>query len=943
MSDDLLDIFKEEAAGYIKGLNGGLLKIELIEGEEKVDSLIEMNRMAHSMKGAARSVGFGMIETISHYLEEIFYAALNWDLELTPGMVDSLYDGIDLIQNTLNGADTKEEIIAEVLHNLEAIVTGARILDESENLRTESAEMPIIEDGQNTDSVEIVAVENKTSTIELDAVTEETQQVGKRSKRDSGELLNIFWVELSEHLAALNDGLLKVEMTRGAERTELLREMNRVAHSMKGAARTVGFNMIETISHYVEEVLEGAIDGDIDLTPHVADLLYDGLDLIQETVNGQPSVGEIVTAVLRQLETVIEGSERGNRAKPLRGHDPVPPADQTPEIEIPPALMTTTIEAIGSNPTMTLRPPEESIRVTVNKLDQLMADASELLLAKLQGENRRRLLNELRHDHARWQREWRTARAAYIRLSRKLQEEPDSFTPELSAIFHFLENNEDHLTHTNRALGNLGQMLIQDNMQISTLADQLQNNVSRLRMMPFETIIGGFQRMARDLARDLNKQLHLEIVGAGVEIDKTVLDALKDPLMHLLRNAIDHGIELPHRRELRGKIPTGNVQLIVEQRGGEIVIQVKDDGRGLDAEKLRDKALERGVLSTQEANTMSIEDTQLLIFHSGLTTSDSVTALSGRGLGMDIVRTRVESLRGRINIRSVPNEGTAITLSVPVSLTRLRVTTLRIGDEQFAIPSVMVERMETIPTSNIFTAEGQEMLNVNEQPVPLVSLGAILESPLVDERGEFIRIIVLQVAERSIAFEVDELYNEIELVLKPLGRELVNAPFVAGAALLGSGEVVIVLDANDLVRSATGERLQTKQRPIVRSKAQEQRPVRVLIVDDSITTRTLEKNILESVGFEVHVAIDGSEAWQRVPEIAPDVIVSDVEMPKMNGVELTKLLKNTPQTADIPVILLTSLSKPQQREAGLEAGADAYLVKSSFDQLELLETIRSVL
>jgi two-component system chemotaxis sensor kinase CheA len=924
MSDDLLDIFKEEATGYIKGLNEGLLKLELTEGEEKESLLTEMNRMAHSMKGAARSVGFGMIETISHYLEEIFYAALNWEKELTPAMVDLLYDGIDLIQNTLNSEETKEEIIVEVLHNLEKIVTSARLLDNPNGLRTESAEIAAI----------------KETTIEITAITEETPKAGKRG---SSELLNIFWVELTEHLAALNDGLLKVEMTRGNERTELLREMNRVAHSMKGAARSVGFETIETISHYIEAVLEGAIDGDMNLTPNVADLLYDGLDLIQETVNGQPSMGEIVTDVLTQLETIIKGSERGNRFRPLKGHDPVPPAEQTPEIEIPPALMTSTLESVGASPTMVLRPPEESIRVTVNKLDQLMADASELLLAKLQSENRYRLLRELRQDHARWQREWRSARAAYIRLSRKMQEEPDAFTPEMSAIFHFLENNEDHLGHANRTLGQLGQMFTQDNIQISSLADQLQNNVSRLRMMPFETIIGGFQRMARDLARDLSKQLHLEIVGAGVEIDKTVLDALKDPLMHLLRNAIDHGIELPHRRELRGKLPAGNVHLIVEQRGSEIAIQVRDDGRGLDVEKLREKAIERNIVSSQEANSMSVEEIQLLVFHSGLTTSDTVTSLSGRGLGMDIVRTRVESLRGRIHIQSVPGEGTALTINVPVSLTRLRVTTLRVGDEVFAIPSVMIERMETVPINAVFTAEGQEMLNINDRPMTLVSLGTILEAPTIDEREDKIQIIALQAGDRSVAFEVDELYNEIELVLKPLGRELVNAPFVAGAALLGSGEVIIVLDANDLVRSATGTSLKARQRPIVRSKAREQRPLRVLIVDDSITTRTLEKNILESVGFEVHVAIDGSEAWQRIPEIEPDVIVSDVEMPKINGVELTKLIKATPQTRDLPVILLTSLNKPHQREAGLEAGADAYLVKSSFDQRELLETIRSVL
>ena len=333
----------------------------------------------------------------------------------------------------------------------------------------------------------------------------------------------------------------------------------------------------------------------------------------------------------------------------------------------------------------------------------------------------------------------------------------------------------------------------------------------------------------------------------------------------------------------------------------------------------------------------------MLVFQSGLTTSERVTALSGRGLGMDIVRTRVENLRGRVTIDSVPNEGTTVTLHVPVSLTRLSVVTLRIGDEHYAVPSAMVERMDTYSVKRIYTAEGNEMLNINGRPTPLVAMADVLEAPMVDERFDEVKVLAIQTAERTVAFEVDELFNEVELVLKPLGRELVNAPFVAGAAILGSGEVIIVLDANDLVRRATGNSLRSHQRPMTRAHADTVRPLRILVVDDSITTRTLEKNILEAIGFDVHVAIDGAEAWQRILEIDPDIIVSDVEMPKMNGLELTKLLKASPVTKDIPVILLTSLGKPEQREAGLAAGADAYLVKSRFDQNELLETIQSVI
>lgn len=924
MSNELLDIFREEVADYITELNEGLLKLEMSDHKLPHDDLFkEMNRMAHSMKGAARAVGFEMVEKISQYMEEIFHAALHKKLHITPGMGDTLYDGIDLIQHRLDEQDIQPSVKEEILKNLSDILTNTHNIDENQLRRTDSAEIHIITD-------EILSVEepSKTQTSPNHAIRETI----------SDDLLNIFWLEVEDHLKTLNQGLLNVEMLQYADKTEHLREMNRVAHSMKGAARAVDHLLIEQISHLIEEVFEQTLDGTLDLSPTIADKLYDGLDLIKESLDGRPIPADLFSDFITQMSQITLGTERASRAIPLKGNDPVPPAEETPEIEIPAVLLTSSTQAVGS-PTILMRPAEDSLRVSVHKLDQMMADTGELLTAKLQGENRHRMLKDLQREHIKWQREWRSARSAYIRLARRLQDNPDNMSAELTTLFHFLETNEDYLTRSNRELTRLQQVLSQDNMHLSALAEQLQSDVSSLRMMPFETIVSSFQRVARDIARDIGKQLHLEIRGVSVEIDKTVLDALKDPLMHLLRNAIDHGLEDPATRVRLGKDAIGHVSLAVQQRGNEIVITIQDDGRGFDVNLIRHKAIERSIISTQEAQMLSDEDIHLLVFSSGLSTSQTVTALSGRGLGMDIVRTQVENLRGRVAVSSVRNAGTTISLHVPVSLTRLSVVTMRVGDEYYAIPSNMVERMETFPTDFIFTAEGQEVLNINGRPMPLFSLGAVLGSPILDKRRDMIKVIAIQIAERSVAFEVDELFNEIEIVLKPLGEELANAPFVSGAAILGSGNVIIVLDANDLVRRATGTTYNPNIAQVIRSQEMEARPLRILVIDDSITTRTLEKNILEAVGFDVHVAIDGAEAWQRLPDIQPDLIVSDVEMPKMNGLEFTRLLKGSEETRAIPIILLTSLGKPEQREAGLNAGADAYLIKSRFDQGELLETI----
>jgi two-component system chemotaxis sensor kinase CheA len=330
------------------------------------------------------------------------------------------------------------------------------------------------------------------------------------------------------------------------------------------------------------------------------------------------------------------------------------------------------------------------------------------------------------------------------------------------------------------------------------------------------------------------------------------------------------------------------------------------------------------------------------MFHPGLSTAEEVTPLSGRGVGMDVVRERVKNLRGRVAVASELGHGTTISLIVPVSLTRIRCILLQAGDSLFAVPSSVVLRMETIKRDQIFTAEGREMVTVNNQPLPLVSLNALLDIPARSESAEEATIIILRATDRTVAFEIDGLHSEQELVLKSLGPEIERAHYVSGVALLGTGDVIIVLDAHDLIRSVSGVKL--FRRPIATSSA-EQTPqrLRVLVVDDSITTRALEKNILETAGFDVEVAINGVEGWAMLSEDEFDVVIADVEMPAMNGFELTQRIRETSRTRYLPVILLTSLGKPEQREAGLKAGADAYLVKSQFEQDELLRTIQAVI
>lgn len=800
---------------------------------------------------------------------------------------------------------------------------------------------------------------------------------------DDSELLKIFYVEVSEYLEALNNGLLQVEMLDDGEPTYAaqVREMNRIAHSMKGAARSVGLPLIESIAHHMEEIFGALQSRTFQLSPTGADVLYDSLDVIQLLVDERDDADanrhaqDAAEGVLANLRALLRGEEPQEATSDSRQMAVVQALDpQTMEaISVPPpeadvaavpaleravvphpktsSSRTLTATATGQFPavglpdagTLIMRPAEDTLRVTVAKLDTLMAEATELLVARMHAEELGRSVAALRRQHTRWQREWRTVRTAYIRLQRRLQPDDKTASPEVMTLLRFLETNQRYLMEMSRMFSALAQSVAAHNTHLGTLAEQFQDDIGGMRLLPFETIIGTFQRMVRDLARDLGKQAQLTVTGAGVEIDKTVLEALKDPLMHLIRNAVDHGIELPERRMYAGKSPVGHIEISLEQRGSEILLCVRDDGGGIDPERVRRSIVRAGLLNESQAAALSDDEARMYIFQSGLTTSAQVTAVSGRGIGMDIVRDRVESLRGRILLSSVLGEGTIVTITVPVSLTRIRCVLVKLGDQQFALPSAMIVRMLTVERSSVFTAEGREMILVNERPLVFAALGIVLNLPSSPIQQDPVDVVVVQATERMVAFEVDELLAEQELVLKPLGAELARARFVAGAALLGSGEVVIVLDVNDLVRQATGASLPKRRTGMMVALPPIRRRMRVLVVDDSITTRTLEKNILETAGFDVQVAVDGVEAWQLLQHEDFDLVISDIEMPRMNGLDLTARIKSSLDLSQMPVVLLTSLNKPEQREAGLRAGADAYLVKSRFDQAELLQTIQALI
>jgi two-component system chemotaxis sensor kinase CheA len=581
---------------------------------------------------------------------------------------------------------------------------------------------------------------------------------------------------------------------------------------------------------------------------------------------------------------------------------------------------------------------EDTIRVKTNKLDMLMASMGELMGSRMRTMQRMIELQSMQKQINRWHKE-----CHQIRGSVKTFERKNESNSEMERFFDFFHLNADYLKQMHTDMNLLVRQFMNDCDQLSFIADDLQDKIRNVRMQPISSLFDQFPRMIRDLSRNQNKQIRLDIIGETTEVDRHVLDALKDPLTHMLRNAVDHGIEPPENREKKGKSRLGVIQLKAAQKGSTIVIQIIDNGRGINLESVRDQAVRQNIVPQKKAASLSERELIDLIFCSGLSTQKNVTDISGRGVGLDVVRRNLEKLQGQILVNSKPDEGTTMTLSVSLSLATSQVLMVKVDGELMAIPCTTVERILKIPSEEIGQIEGKPAIVVNSEALPLYSLAQLLDfSDIAPSSGEDqkISVIVLGVAEKRLAFRVDELLETREIVIKNMGQQLRRVRNLSGATILGDGQIVMVLNVADLMKSAKQGAAYVRSIDVAPPPPDKKH---ILVVDDSITTRTLEKNILENSGYNVQVCADGQEAWECIQSESFDAVVSDVDMPRMNGFQLAEQVRHDDHYKNLPFILVTSLESRADKVRGMEVGADAYIVKGTFDQKELLETIERLI
>jgi len=749
-------------------------------------------------------------------------------------------------------------------------------------------------------------------------------------------LLATFRIEADEHLKAMMSGLIALEKSpSGPETASIVETVFRDAHSLKGASRAVNLVPVESMCQALESVFAELKNGRIPVSLPLLDLLHQAMDglgtLLSSERGAAPTITSSVAALIRDLDQAASGD--------LPGFAPA----KAPAMEAPAASPVL-------HPPAAFGATSGTVRISTAKLDAVMRQVEELLSPRLAARQRALELRDTASTLSAWKKARTQIQPALRRIERSAargghfnSSAPDR--KELLKVLDYLDGEHLFIATIEDRLARLNKSAARDQRALAGMTDSLMQDVKEMQLLPFASLLEILPHLARELAREQGKEMELMVHGSEIEIDRRMLDELKDPLIHLLRNAIDHGIETPAVRTAGGKPSYGTITFAVSQRdGGKVELLVADDGAGIDGDRVKVAARKLGVSSSEEDDQLSECEAVALVFQSGVSTSPIITDVSGRGLGLAIVREKVERLGGVISIESHPGAGTAFHIVLPLSLATFRGVLVRVGERLCAIPSAGVERVARVAVHDIRTVENRETIVLDGQVVSLVDLSDVLEMSRLGKKdtATHIPVIVLGQDEGRIAFRLDEILGEQEILVKTLGPQLARVRNVAGASMLGTGQVVPVLNVADLLKSAVRQ-----VAPAYASAAAEQ-PVSgtkqaILVAEDSITSRSLLKNILGSAGYAVTTAVDGMDAYTALKTADFDLVVSDVEMPRMDGFDLTARIRADRQLAELPVVLVTALESREHRERGIDVGANAYIVKSSFDQSNLLEIIRRLI
>jgi two-component system, chemotaxis family, sensor histidine kinase and response regulator WspE len=896
-SFSLFDLFREEARAHAATLSQGLLELE--SDSANPQRLEPLMRSAHSIKGAARIVDIDPAVRLAHVMEDVFVAAQKGRITIQPRDIDSLLQGVDLLASL---GEVREEAAAAW-----AAANAGRV-DEL------TAAYQGIAVGAPRPSTEPSAIAPPTA-VATGQFTRPTIVIPDASQVDEQTLFDVFREEIRLNSVALRDALATVEP--GPASDKALGPVEPAIRGIKGAARIVGCTQVADVAGDLEASLAAAkATGTLSLS--VVQSYYAALELFAELVPiSEEDFGDWLAAKHDAWNEIRSGLQE-------------PPAAPSPAAAAP-APTPAPVATETDTPALAPPPPPESaeavVRVTAQSLNRLIGLAGESLV------------------QARWLQPF----ASSLTTLRKQHDAIAGLLGDLAQAVAGAAHAEeiqalvaDARNRAERSREVLDQRVAEfedHSARAEDLNTRLYREVIVSRMRPFSDGALSFPRLVRDTARRLDKQVRFEMHGQATEVDRDILEKLEAPLTHLLRNAVDHGIEMPADRARLGKPEMGRIRIEVGHRAGMLAVMVSDDGHGIDLERLRQKVVERRLTTADVARAMSEAELLEFLFLPGFSTAGAVTEISGRGVGLDVVQTTIREVGGSVRITTTPGEGTRFHLKLPLTLSVLRAVLADIAGEPYAFPHNRIDRLLHVPRTRIRSLQHRQFTIVDDRNVGLVLAAQLMDLPIEPVSGDEVPVLLLSDQTGQYGLIVDRFRGEQDLVVRPLDPRLGKVPNVSAAAILDDGSPVLIADVEDMVRSMdrfiqTGSLLRCD-----RQQAKVAARKRVLVVDDSITVREVERQLLRGEGYDVETAVDGQDGLNLARSAVYDLIISDVDMPRMNGLQMVEAIRREDRLKHLPIVIVSYKERDEDRMRGLKAGASAYLTKSSFHDNTFLRTV----
>lgn len=888
--DELRNLFKTTGEERIQAIDNGLLHLE--KYPDDAATLEAILREAHSLKGDSNMLGQSDIGSLAHQIEHLLTATKAGKEKFTPELFDRLAQGMDAIRQLLHHAVTGEPSGVDAFHALATLMGAPPEAAQPKQPDTKKAEEAnIAGEGANPDHAAVPNPDEAATGESADSLSDSSPNEAKSA--ESAEQNEADLIDSGRDLTPDSTPGDSLQANHGGDDAsdadpDPAADSNDSDRSANQANNAKNANADDQPNGHV----------------------------------GKNSGGHPGNHADRNTSEFIDSSGA-----------PLPPSTAVPNSFNPQRFI--------AQPTV----PQyriETVRVPTHNLDHLMTQAGELTVTQIRVAHRLSEVEELVNLWEEWSRD--------LFVNRFLFDENKPHQDDARQLSHFYTRAESHIEELGKLVSQLQAAMYEDTARLEGISDELSAGIRTLRLLPLSTVFNLFPRLVRDLARQENKQVELVIEGGETRADKRILEDMKDPLMHMIRNAIDHGIEATCDRKRLGKPEIATIRLRGYQTPTHVIIEVQDDGQGLNLESIKETALRRGLYRADELDAMTDSQLQALILSPGFSTRTMVTEISGRGVGLDVLRNNVERLKGSIEIESQPGQGCLMRIRLGTTLATAHVLIVAVQGQTFALPVEAVQTACLVRSCDLFQIEGRQTMIYDGQPVSVCELADLLELPAnsapnavkpLDRDNAARPCVILANGGNRLGIFVDALIDEQDVMLKPQSQLLKRVRNVSGSTILGTGEVCMVLNPADIIQSLRRRAVAIADPNSQATTASTQ--YSVLLVEDSIATRIQEKRILEAAGYDVTTAVDGLDGYNKLQSRLFDAVISDVQMPHMNGLELTERIRQHREYSEVPVILVTTLASDADRQRGAEAGANAYITKGSFNQDILLDTLHRLI